>query len=326
MPLLIRRFSQPLLLLGESSSKTASLMNGDSTRVSYQPDNSDLAFLGWSLTHDEGTYYTSKVENIVSTVNFGTDADGKIELYPVMAEVYWINFDKNDWVYTEAPDGKYKLVDGKYVYTDEEPAEGETRYTRAGTGATYVAPIWVLKTDTSVSQRHPSLPVSTRPGYTFNGWLDENGNAFDPSKPLTKNITLTADWLAANTNYTVIFWRQNASDEVDAVDNPSGTQTGKTYSYDGSSTRQAQTGSTVSTTNTDRTDFGDGFKYNSSKSDTSKVVAADGSTVLNVYYDRQDYTLTFYEPAGNVVTGNTGTQYGCVNSQMVQLEGTCGSV
>ena len=38
----------------------------------------------------------------------------------------------------------------------------------------------------------PSDPV--KDGFTFDGWLDNNGNAFDFNTPIMSNITLYANW------------------------------------------------------------------------------------------------------------------------------------
>lgn len=38
----------------------------------------------------------------------------------------------------------------------------------------------------------PEDPI--KEGYTFNGWVDNNGDPFDFDTPITSNITLYADW------------------------------------------------------------------------------------------------------------------------------------
>lgn len=38
----------------------------------------------------------------------------------------------------------------------------------------------------------PSDPV--KDGFTFDGWLDNNGDAFDFNTPIISNITLYANW------------------------------------------------------------------------------------------------------------------------------------
>ena len=59
------------------------------------------------------------------------------------------------------------------------------------------------------------------------------------------------------------------------------------------------------------------------RTELSETVSPDGSTVLNVYYKRIVYTLTFtekiYGSGYQVATTTTGTLYGAVNGQMVVL-------
>lgn len=243
---------------------TATLKNGNNWRVQYQPDSSTEAFQGWVLASD-GT-------DVVESVSFANDDDRKVEVYPYDAEVYWVSFDKNDWV-TE-------------IIVDEDGNEKETK---KGTGALYVSPVYVLKTDANIGVRNPVLPTTERPGYTFAGWFEnENGTGSQLTLDtvISKDVTYYAKWVPKETQYTIAYWRQNASDEVDA--NP------KTYYYDGSVVKYAETGTTVNLTGADTNTAGTGFTYNETASDTDgKEVLADGSTTLNVYYDRNAYTLTF---------------------------------
>ena len=56
-----------------------------------------------------------------------------------------------------------------------------------------------------------TLPASTRAGYKFDGWYTASGDKFTGGK-LTENITLTAKWTAQESNYTVVYWQENADD------------------------------------------------------------------------------------------------------------------
>ena len=119
-----------------------------------------------------------------------------------------------------------------------------------------------------------------RAGYEFGGW--------DKTIPKTmpaENTTYTANWTARDdVNYTVVFWYENADDE--------------NYSYVGSVERKAAAGVTVESKDFQNVTY-DGrdtthFTYNAAKAE-SATIAGDGSTVLNVYYTRNVYTLTFRE-------------------------------
>lgn len=46
----------------------------------------------------------------------------------------------------------------------------------------------------SAKNSKPELPTLTKAGFTFDGWKDADGNIYNPATPLTKNITLYAQW------------------------------------------------------------------------------------------------------------------------------------
>lgn len=122
-----------------------------------------------------------------------------------------------------------------------------------------------------------SVGDPVRPGYTFEGW--------DKSIPATmpaENSTYTARWTAGNAGYTVVFWYENADDEG--------------YSYVGSTTGSAAAGTELGSYDFQNTNFSGRdsahFTYNAEMAETA-TVAGDGSTVLNVYFTRNTYTLTF---------------------------------
>lgn len=269
------------------SGMTASLMEGEEYRVTYQPDDSEEAFMGWSLEdHSLDT---------VTQVDFTGDADKKIELYPAKAKVFWINFDKND-------------------------AGGTSK-------ATYTAPVWVLQTDDKVSDRHTSLPESTRPGYDFGGWYTdpECSTPFDMNTHLTGDITLYARWIPADQTYTVVILKQRISDSVTA------TSAEKTYDYETSFAIHGTTGGVASVPNQYKNLDYDGFDY--ARCDENATIAADGSTVLYVYYDRRIITFNFYLYGTTGATTNytvisrndadlaynSGTIYGDYNGEKVEL-------
>lgn len=60
-----------------------------------------------------------------------------------------------------------------------------------------------------------SVGTPTRAGYTFIGWMDENGDTVTiPETMPAENVTYTASWQAADSaKVTVVFWGENADDE-----------------------------------------------------------------------------------------------------------------
>ena len=112
-------------------------------------------------------------------------------------------------------------------------------------------------------------------GYTFGGWT--------PAKPETmpaSDMTLTARWNAGQASYLVQYWLENANDD--------------NYSYDSSVQRSAAVGSSVSGSG-DKTYTG--FKFD--HADQNVTVKGDGTSVVNVYYKRETYTLTFQVREGS---------------------------
>ena len=135
-------------------------------------------------------------------------------------------------------------------------------------GGSYVAPLFVANGTTPTPPANPS-----KPGYTFDGWYDAQGK-YDFNKSLSENVELTAQWTAAgNTNYTVIHWLENADDND--------------YSYQDSETL---TGTVGSKTTASAKSY-DGF---TAQTITQETIAGDGSTIVNVRYTRNEYTIKFF--------------------------------
>lgn len=136
-----------------------------------------------------------------------------------------------------------------------------------------------------------SLGEPTKAGYTFKGWK--------PAAPATmpaNGAALTAQWEADKTaKVTVVVWGENADDE--------------NYSYIKSVETTAPVGSTL-TAVPSGTNLNMGTKLWELKRVEQTTVAADGSSVLNVYYDRKEFTLTFkYDYRSVVGDGHVGATY-----------------
>nr|WP_245537490.1 InlB B-repeat-containing protein [Streptococcus didelphis] len=152
-------------------------------------------------------------------------------------------------------------------------------------GSTYIAPKLVLVGDTAASIKPPD---PTRPNYKFAGWYTAatGGNAYNFDSPVNTDLTLYAHWTPASTKYTVVFWQQSATDNKAATDDQ------KTYEYTGQETRYGLALSSVALTTSDKTPK-QGFKLNTIRTQISDTVKDDGSTVLNVYFDRKLITMQF---------------------------------
>lgn len=133
-----------------------------------------------------------------------------------------------------------------------------------------------------------------KPGYTFTGWSGE----IPKTMPVIENpLSFTANWEEGTAGFTVVFWYENANDDGYSVagtftlaDVAPGTQKSsgdyQNQSFDGRDDKH--------------------FTYNADKAETV-TVKGDGSTVLNVYYTRNTYTLTF--KGGQVTLTCTKTEH-----------------
>ena len=123
-----------------------------------------------------------------------------------------------------------------------------------------------------------SVDTPTKPGYTFVSWT--------PSIPSTMpdhNTSYTASWKIGESGFTVVFWYENANDDGYSV---AGTY--KPADVTPGTEKKSEEYKNQSFTGRDD----EHFTYNAAKAETV-TVKGDGSTVLNVYYTRNTYTLTF---------------------------------
>ena len=67
-------------------------------------------------------------------------------------------------------------------------------------GGTYFEPRFYLATEKAFN---PVVPK--KPGYTFTGWRDKNGNVCSFGSVLEQDVSLTAQWTAStSTSYTAV--------------------------------------------------------------------------------------------------------------------------
>lgn len=137
-------------------------------------------------------------------------------------------------------------------------------------GGSYTAPVFYANGTTAAA------PVTnpTLPGYSFDGWyLDKDCTNPANFSEITTSTTVYAGWEAANTTYTVIHWQENADDNG--------------YSYKESETKQGASGKQTAATAKSYLGF-------TAQTITQETIAGDGSTIVNVYYKRNEYTVTFW--------------------------------
>lgn len=138
-----------------------------------------------------------------------------------------------------------------------------------------------------------SVDTPTKPGYTFEGW-DKTIPATMPAQ----NTSYKASWKIGTSGFTVLFWYENANDNGYSV---AGTYT--PANVDPGTEKKSEDYKDQSFTGRDDKHF----TYNAAKAETV-TVKGDGSTVLNVYYTRNKYTLTFIE-GGQITLTCTKTEH-----------------
>jgi len=140
-----------------------------------------------------------------------------------------------------------------------------------------------LLAGTPIADKMPQEP--TRLGYTFSGWyIDKNlTQPFTANTMPAGNTTLYAKWTPNTVNYTVEHYKQNLNGQYDIED-----------------TENTWSGIVGTETTAINKDY-EGFTAQTVKQQT---IAADGSTRVAIYYDRNSYDLRFdYDnDNGNVVT------------------------
>lgn len=155
-----------------------------------------------------------------------------------------------------------------------------------------------------------SVGTPLRAGYTFKEWTYEDGAAVD-QMPATMPVgggRYKAVWEAADTTYTVVYWRADVDDGDEA--------TPTTYSYWGYETVDAKSGDVLTPSKVgeeypakDVKMIADGeeagyFTYDADATKEKNIdektnmektvtVAGDGTSVVNVYYSRNVYEIRF---------------------------------
>lgn len=124
------------------------------------------------------------------------------------------------------------------------------------------------------------LPELSELGWIFEGWYDGGTKVITGEYAVTKNVTLVAKWSPATVTYTVEHCQQNIEDDE----------------YNFFVIQEQLSGKTEELTAAVAKDY-PGF---TAQNITQTKIAADGSTVVKIYYDRKIINLTFNLDGGNI--------------------------
>ena len=315
--------------------------------INYQFADGTQAAPSWSATVATGSTY---VQDIQSPVVVGyTPSEEVVHVETSEAKIYTVTYQPAEVEFTvkhyqqNVSNDEYTLVDTetKTGYTESAVGEGlaRTNYTGfysllydtttkiAADGSTVVEVYYdryyyLMNFDLDGGYGVEPIyarfgaPISvdtpTKPGYTFKGW-----NTPIPGTMPAQNNTYRATWEAGQSGFTVVFWYENANDDGYSV---AGTYT----------PADVEPGTTVKSGDYKNRSFtgrdNDHFTYNEDKAETV-TVKGDGSTVLNVYYTRNTYTLTFKDAQKTLTCTKTEHTHTYTDSRWIvvgtQYKGGC---
>lgn len=148
----------------------------------------------------------------------------------------------------------------------------------------YVAPAFYLSGTEATAPTNP-----TKPGYEFAGWYtDESLSHVADFAQIKESTILYAGWTEqTDVKYTVIYKVENADDNE--------------YSYLKSDEKTGKTGAQTAAEalNSFPSDFKEDKSGFTVQPITQQTIKGDGSTIVNVYYKRDVYTVEFYKNNGS---------------------------
>ena len=310
---------------------TQILKGSETIQVPAAPEKDGAVFSGWSFTHN-GAAVAVNDGALVSELVGALTADVTYEVYPQYGDYYYVTFydttgktvvgtiavdaTDTDTVGEAIDDVEVTLEAGKALEGWSTTQNSEEPNFFANTPVTENISVYPVVADRHVvtfdSQGgSPSVTKVTtnasgtvtaprnpkRAGFTFDGWYTEADGGtqvdFGSYKP-EKDTTLYAQWTASDASYTIQYWIENADDE------------GYSYVKSVNASGVAGTAITLTENQTDpervMDDEGAHFAFQGyTTGDT--VIKGDNSAIINVYFERMVYTLTFVFGEGHLTCG-----------------------
>ena len=280
----------------ENPCYTQIVKTGDKLNPPADPTLAGHYFIGWKTENEQEVPFGTVTVTETSIIKcFAQWAENKnpIHVYFMAAEKAAEN--SNEVVYTGvAQNGavaipkdyqditwkteKNETFDGTNVTKDMNvyPASASCWLTFDSQGGSAIASHYVQQGE---SFELGKVGNPEKAGYTFAGWSSEVNGTKQTEVTPNGDTKLYALWTPATADYTVIHWQENANDDG--------------YSYIES---EKESGTTGDKTNAAAKTY-QGFTKQAIKQQTIK---GDGSTIVNVFYKRNIYEISFwyYEQSG----------------------------
>ncbi len=328
--------------------------------MNYVPDTQDEDFKGWQPINDE-TAYPGNIDSIHgnydpeyqedekpgSDVEYTEGYAGQIYVNPCWIKVkgdlylkayspsgYWLSFQQNGKGASYTPP---QFIESSITSTTVTVRPDDPTRLGYDFGGWYEP---VYETVDGVTQ-----PAK-----------DDNGNVILSDTPFTfgtkidHRITVYAKWTPkATADYTVIIWKERMSDTY-AQNGGTGEGKEKNYDFAESFSLNGNTGDIITTVTRSTESYvvdgdNDSTRYynavvngetiegvrtkatytgfHCSSIDENVTIAPEGTSVVNVYYDRNTVKYTFYTYSTgggySVSTSDNEPQYGLVNGEFVRL-------
>lgn len=236
-----------------------------------QPDGTTVVIIKYDrkiitvTVNLDGGKIDGKENNITAKGKFGAKTELKVK-NPKKTDCEFGGWSMDIPETFPADDIEIKALWGKYYrvsYQSEKPIDftPETIFYVEGEVLTY-------------------LPELSETGWIFEGWYDGETKAISGEYVITKDVTLVAKWSPATVTYTVEHCQQNIENDE----------------YTFLVITEQLSGKTEELTAALAKDY-PGF---TAQNITQSKIAADGSTVVKIYYDRKTINLTFNLDGGNI--------------------------
>lgn len=268
------------------------------------PARTGYKFIGWDkdvvLIANEDATYTATWDELPFTVTYMANGEEvaedtfdftspivKNEIVPTLEGhnfAFWYETDENaEFIFGGAMPARNIVLNAKFnkgTFKAEFYSELTDEKAFTTTDAVFESDI-----------KAPSTPPQ-KPGYEFAGWSTDGVNKLDSLGIMDEEgKTFYAVWTAKNVGYTVEYYLMKTDGTYDS------------FATDYDDTLTAPTDSVVEAVVKAIEHFE--FDKENANNVLSETVAADGSTVLKLYYTRNQYTLTVNKDNGTDVQTNT---------------------